>query len=116
MFAMRACRSSIMVGKTLTMKQMERVVRHMGELDKPWNCPHGRPTMRHLFSMSGWNGWSEGEGLAQSDEDEESIDWEGYVEKARDSGLLEEKEVENEVMEEDPKQWLFTQKKADVDV
>ncbi|KAG5921506.1 hypothetical protein E4U42_005808 [Claviceps africana] len=48
MFAMRACRSSIMIGKALTTTQMYTIVRHMGELDKPWNCPHGRPTMRHL--------------------------------------------------------------------
>lgn len=48
MFAMRACRSSIMIGKALTTSQMYTVIRHMGELDKPWNCPHGRPTMRHL--------------------------------------------------------------------
>ncbi|KAG6042040.1 hypothetical protein E4U41_006717 [Claviceps citrina] len=48
MFAMRACRSSIMIGKALTTSQMYTIVRHMGELDQPWNCPHGRPTMRHL--------------------------------------------------------------------
>ncbi|KAG5999408.1 hypothetical protein E4U21_006858 [Claviceps maximensis] len=48
MFAMRACRSSIMIGKALTTSQMYTITRHMGELDKPWNCPHGRPTMRHL--------------------------------------------------------------------
>jgi DNA mismatch repair protein PMS2 len=59
MFAMRACRSSIMVGKTLTQKQMEKVVRHMGMIDKPWNCPHGRPTMRHLMSLGQWNVWNE---------------------------------------------------------
>ena len=63
MFAMRACRSSIMVGKNLTHKRMEKVVRHMGELDKPWNCPHGRPTMRHLFGLGDWQSWSEGNGL-----------------------------------------------------
>jgi len=51
MFAMRACRSSIMVGKTLTTKRMQQVIRHMGEIDKPWNCPHGRPTMRHLYGL-----------------------------------------------------------------
>ena len=62
MFAIRACRSSIMVGKTLTLKQMEKVVRHMGEIDKPWNCPHGRPTMRHLFGLHEWQGWTEGDG------------------------------------------------------
>lgn len=60
MLAMRACRSSIMVGKVLTLKQMEKVVRHMGEMEKPWNCPHGRPTMRHLAGMGEWRGWLEG--------------------------------------------------------
>ncbi|KAL4760063.1 ATP-binding mismatch repair protein PMS1 [Aspergillus foveolatus] len=59
MFAMRACRSSIMIGKTLTQRQMERVVRDMGTIDKPWNCPHGRPTMRHLFSLGRWGLWDE---------------------------------------------------------
>ena len=69
MLAMRACRSSIMVGKVLTMKQMEQVVRHMGEMEKPWNCPHGRPTMRHLAGLGEWNGWREG--LAINDDVEE---------------------------------------------
>jgi DNA mismatch repair protein PMS2 len=64
MFAMRACRSSVMIGKALTQKQMEKLVRHMGELDKPWNCPHGRPTMRHLASLRSWDdvGWHEDSG------------------------------------------------------
>lgn len=51
MFAMRACRSSIMIGKPLTPKIMDTVVKHLGKLDKPWNCPHGRPTMRHLVNL-----------------------------------------------------------------
>ncbi|MCJ1378671.1 hypothetical protein MMC17_001770 [Xylographa soralifera] len=57
MFAMRACRSSVMVGKTLTREQMGRMVGRMGELEKPWNCPHGRPTMRHLLGLGAWEGW-----------------------------------------------------------
>lgn len=64
MFAMRACRSSIMIGRALSRRQMEKVVRHMGEMEKPWNCPHGRPTMRHLCGLGGvWQGrlWEEGE-------------------------------------------------------
>ncbi|RAL64306.1 hypothetical protein DID88_002198 [Monilinia fructigena] len=61
MFAMRACRSSIMIGKTLTRTQMERVVRHMGEIEQPWNCPHGRPTMRDIFA-----GWGCGMGRARA--------------------------------------------------
>ncbi|KAI1434681.1 hypothetical protein GGR50DRAFT_687511 [Xylaria sp. CBS 124048] len=65
MFAMRACRSSVMIGKSLSVKQMEKLVRHMGELDKPWNCPHGRPTMRHLCGLGAWDsvGWKEGDDL-----------------------------------------------------
>ncbi|KAI1268739.1 DNA mismatch repair protein MutL [Xylariaceae sp. FL1019] len=65
MFAMRACRSSVMIGKPLSVHQMEKLVRHMGELDKPWNCPHGRPTMRHLCGLGAWDqlGWKEGDGF-----------------------------------------------------
>ena len=61
MFAMRACRSSVMIGKSLTENQMCTLVRHMGEMDKPWNCPHGRPTMRHLCRLQAWDqrGWGE---------------------------------------------------------
>lgn len=62
MFAMRACRSSVMIGKTLTKPQMEKLVSKMGELEKPWNCPHGRPTMRHLAGFDGWESWKEGDG------------------------------------------------------
>ncbi|KAL7933833.1 hypothetical protein V8C35DRAFT_52262 [Trichoderma chlorosporum] len=60
MFAMRACRSSIMIGKAMTRSQMYSLVNHMGELDKPWNCPHGRPTIRHLSRLHGWGkvGWA----------------------------------------------------------
>ena len=59
MFAMRACRSSIMIGKPLTTKIMTRVVHHLGDLDKPWNCPHGRPTMRHLAELGNWTSFTD---------------------------------------------------------
>jgi DNA mismatch repair protein PMS2 len=59
MFAMRACRSSIMIGKALNEKMMTRVVKNLGGLDKPWSCPHGRPTMRHLTELSGWTSFME---------------------------------------------------------
>lgn len=61
MFAMRACRSSIMIGKPLSFRQMSTVVRHMGTIEKPWNCPHGRPTMRHLMSLNAFDTWQEGD-------------------------------------------------------
>lgn len=49
--AMRACRSSIMVGTPLERDRMQRVVAGLAGLDMPWNCPHGRPTMRHLLDL-----------------------------------------------------------------
>ncbi|OEJ88547.1 DNA mismatch repair protein PMS1 [Hanseniaspora osmophila] len=58
MFAMRSCRMSIMVGKPLTMKTMEKVVNNLSLLDKPWNCPHGRPTMRHLMELKDWDSFN----------------------------------------------------------
>ena len=51
MLAMRACRSSIMIGKALDAKTMRRVLDNLSELQAPWNCPHGRPTMRHLADL-----------------------------------------------------------------
>ncbi|KAJ1675769.1 ATP-binding mismatch repair protein [Spiromyces aspiralis] len=50
-FATRACRKSIMIGDALNTSQMTRVVRNLSTLDHPWNCPHGRPTMRHLYQL-----------------------------------------------------------------
>ncbi len=82
MFAMRACRSSIMIGKALSQKQMEKVVRHMGEMEKPWNCPHGRPTMRHLAGLGAWDerGWIEGDGL---EEPAAPTDWSAFLQSKR---------------------------------
>uniref|UniRef100_A0A0L0NQH7 DNA mismatch repair protein MutL n=1 Tax=Candidozyma auris TaxID=498019 RepID=A0A0L0NQH7_CANAR len=53
MIALRACRLSIMVGQTLNKGTMNTVVSHLAELERPWNCPHGRPTMRHLADLEG---------------------------------------------------------------
>ena len=86
MLAMRACRSSIMVGRTLTLKQMQKVVRHMGEMEKPWNCPHGRPTMRHLAGLGAWKGWQEGNVIDEDDDnvgvgnDGRTTDWKSWLE------------------------------------
>ncbi|XP_056153006.1 mismatch repair endonuclease PMS2 [Lampris incognitus] len=51
MFASRACRKSVMVGTALSVSEMKKLVVHMGEIEQPWNCPHGRPTMRHLANL-----------------------------------------------------------------
>ncbi|KAF2760649.1 DNA mismatch repair protein MutL [Pseudovirgaria hyperparasitica] len=80
LLAMRACRSSVMVGKTMTPSQMERIVRHMGELEKPWNCPHGRPTMRHLYGMARWEAWKEGDGLVGLGKERMETNWKAFME------------------------------------
>lgn len=97
MFAMRACRSSIMIGKTLTTRQMQRVVRNMGTIDKPWNCPHGRPTMRHLMSLGQWEEWDEYADEAREEESLGGLDvWRRYVEEAENEDEEEEEEEEEE--------------------
>uniref|UniRef100_A0A1A9VQJ7 DNA mismatch repair protein S5 domain-containing protein n=1 Tax=Glossina austeni TaxID=7395 RepID=A0A1A9VQJ7_GLOAU len=52
MFASRACRKSIMIGTALKKSTMRQLIQHMGEMEQPWNCPHGRPTMRHLINTA----------------------------------------------------------------
>jgi DNA mismatch repair protein PMS2 len=79
MFAMRACRSSVMIGKTLTHQQMSKLVRHMGEIDKPWNCPHGRPTMRHLCNLDSWDESGRRETHSSSDTRPAFTGWADYV-------------------------------------
>jgi DNA mismatch repair protein PMS2 len=48
MLASRACRSSIMIGRALEPRAQRAILDHLAALHSPWNCPHGRPTMRHL--------------------------------------------------------------------
>lgn len=36
MFASRACRKSVMIGTALNLRDMQRIVNHMGEMDHPW--------------------------------------------------------------------------------
>mmetsp|Transcript_806 Transcript_806/g.2602 ORF Transcript_806/g.2602 Transcript_806/m.2602 type:complete len:867 (-) Transcript_806:3425-6025(-) len=50
-FASRACRKSIMIGDALSLGKMRHVVSALATLDSPWNCPHGRPTLRHLWNL-----------------------------------------------------------------
>jgi DNA mismatch repair protein PMS2 len=83
LLASRACRSSVMIGKTLKTARMREIVRHMGSMDKPWSCPHGRPTMRHLFGLERWEGWSEGDGVVGVDKAGEKADWGAYVRARR---------------------------------
>ncbi|KDP28142.1 hypothetical protein JCGZ_13913 [Jatropha curcas] len=52
MLASRACRSSIMIGDPLGRNEMQKILEHLADLKSPWNCPHGRPTMRHLLDLT----------------------------------------------------------------
>ncbi|ETW10069.1 hypothetical protein H310_00455 [Aphanomyces invadans] len=52
MFASRACRSAVMIGTALKRDEMQKILLQLAELEQPWNCPHGRPTMRHLVDLS----------------------------------------------------------------
>lgn len=36
MFASRACRKSVMIGKALSKSDMKKLVNHMGEIEQPW--------------------------------------------------------------------------------
>jgi DNA mismatch repair protein PMS2 len=83
LLASRACRSSVMIGKTLQQPRMREIVRHMGSMDKPWSCPHGRPTMRHLYGLEKWRGWTEGDGVTGVDVQGEKADWNAYLKKNR---------------------------------
>lgn len=52
MYASRACRSAIMIGTALKVQEMQRVVAKLEHVEQPWNCPHGRPTLRHLVDLT----------------------------------------------------------------
>ena len=52
MLAMRACRSSIMIGTALDARRARGLLRNLATLKAPWNCPHGRPTMRHVADLA----------------------------------------------------------------
>ncbi|XP_017792685.1 PREDICTED: mismatch repair endonuclease PMS2 [Habropoda laboriosa] len=52
MLASRACRSAVMIGTALNNNDMQKLITQMAQMKNPWNCPHGRPTMRHLLSLN----------------------------------------------------------------
>jgi DNA mismatch repair protein PMS2 len=51
MFASRSCRSAVMIGTCLNYNDMKSIVNNLSTIEQPWNCPHGRPTMRHLVDL-----------------------------------------------------------------
>lgn len=49
--ASKACRSAVMIGDPLPPHRQLAILRRMADLQLPFNCPHGRPTMRHLVDL-----------------------------------------------------------------
>jgi hypothetical protein len=41
-----------MIGTSLRHNDMKKIVSQLQTIDQPWNCPHGRPTMRHLADLT----------------------------------------------------------------
>lgn len=50
-FASKACRKSVMFGEAIPEQKMQEIIMNMGRIDQPWNCPHGRPTIRHICTI-----------------------------------------------------------------
>ncbi|UKK01200.2 DNA mismatch repair protein [Theileria orientalis] len=48
--ATRACKSSIRLGDPLSIVQMKTIIKNLSLLIHPWNCPHGRPSIKCLIS------------------------------------------------------------------
>jgi DNA mismatch repair protein PMS2 len=40
-----------MIGTALQPAEMKAIVTKLETMEQPWNCPHGRPTMRHLVDV-----------------------------------------------------------------
>ena len=40
-----------MIGTALSKNEMEKVVSRLADVEHPWNCPHGRPTLRHVGNV-----------------------------------------------------------------
>eukprot|EP00871_Galdieria_phlegrea_P002867 jgi/Galph1/3581/GphlegSOOS_G2288.1 len=51
-YASQACRMSVMIGTCLHRSEMTKILSRLSLLNDPWRCPHGRPTIRHLFDLN----------------------------------------------------------------
>lgn len=49
--ANKSCRSSIMIGDFLKLSDMKKILKNLSNLVSPWNCPHGRPTIRKINNI-----------------------------------------------------------------
>jgi DNA mismatch repair protein PMS2 len=40
-----------MIGDFLKLSDMKRIINNLSNLVSPWNCPHGRPTIRKINNI-----------------------------------------------------------------
>jgi len=40
-----ACRAAVMAGDSVTIAQMEKILKELNQTELPYTCPHGRPTL-----------------------------------------------------------------------
>ncbi len=40
-----ACRAAVMAGDTLTVVEMDKILQELAKTERPFTCPHGRPTV-----------------------------------------------------------------------
>lgn len=66
MFASRACRTAVMIGTALKEQEMRAILDKLPHVEQPWNCPHGRPTVRHLVDLRSYFGPSDSPASALS--------------------------------------------------
>ncbi len=45
-----ACRGSVKANDPLKIPEMEKIIRDLQKCERPWSCPHGRPTFLRLTS------------------------------------------------------------------
>jgi DNA mismatch repair protein MutL len=45
-----ACRGSVKAGDPLAPAEMGRLIQNLQAVERPWTCPHGRPTFLELAS------------------------------------------------------------------
>jgi DNA mismatch repair protein MutL len=49
--ASKACKTAIKIGDVLQVTQMRTILHQLAQLNSPWNCPHGRPTLIYVDSF-----------------------------------------------------------------
>ena len=55
-----------MIGTALDARRARGLLRNLATLKAPWNCPHGRPTMRHVADLAKLRAFGEKRGARRA--------------------------------------------------